>query len=337
MRILIVFGRRILTLITFVSSVVICQGALEEERVWTGSNGRSLRGSFHRLLPDGKQVEIVTPQGKLISISLQNLCEADRKFILNGGVNPASVAVEEATGDPKAFKPTAYPNRDRIVFVPLDENDGAFANRLAYQLWISMLWWDAEGLIPIPSKGDPKLSRNWLHRRLARIDVRDRVTLEAELKELYAGKAVFRTYTEKRDLSPKRLSELASGPNLVTLWMRPENDHYWMEALISSVAESGDCVMFIDGKRLVGAMKVLEAIDPDNLAIRVAFHCSNPGDFPKSLQGKPPVLLAETSNERCVVIKPYILIAEGAESPPPPDPGFPVCVKPAPQGQPLGE
>lgn len=334
MRLLLVFSKHIRTFLMLVSSVVLSHGALEDERVWTGTNGRSLRGSFHRLIPGGKQVEIATPQGKLVSIALENLCEADRKFILNGGEIPEAA---EVTGDPKAFKPTAFPDRDRIQFDPPNESEGDFAKRLAYPLWMTMLWWDSEGVIAIPSKGEPKLRRNWLNRRLSRIDFQDRVTLESELKELYAGKAVFRTYTEERDLSPKRLSELTSGPNLVTLSVQPDNKHYWEVVMIASVAESGEFVMFIDGNRLVGTMKVLDAAGPELPATRVAFNVSNPGDFPKRMQGTSPVLLAEPTLDRCVVIKPYILAAEGADSPPPPDPGFPVCVKPTPKGPSLGE
>ena len=48
-------------------------GELNEERIWTGVTGKTLRGIYVRSLDDGKKVEIATTQGAIVTIALANL------------------------------------------------------------------------------------------------------------------------------------------------------------------------------------------------------------------------------------------------------------------------
>ncbi len=56
-------------------------GDLEGERVWTGANGKTLRGTYVRTLEDGAKVEIRMSTGKLQVIALENLSGGDRQLV----------------------------------------------------------------------------------------------------------------------------------------------------------------------------------------------------------------------------------------------------------------
>ena len=76
------------------------------ERLWSGINGKSFRGTLHQLAADRTNAEFLSTDGKLLTVALANLIPEDRERILNpppGG--PA------AAGDISQFKPIASPSR----------------------------------------------------------------------------------------------------------------------------------------------------------------------------------------------------------------------------------
>ncbi len=65
---------------------VLGASAAESSRDWTDIKGRKITGKL--VGKDGKAADILLPSGKRAKIPLENLSEADRKYVANADVHP---------------------------------------------------------------------------------------------------------------------------------------------------------------------------------------------------------------------------------------------------------
>lgn len=128
-------------------------------RRWTGLNGKSIEGRLHRLQKD--KVTFLTADGKLVTVALANLIEADRKRLTESPDNP-----QETSG----FKQLPQADRSKIPELSSENLETPAMGSPAEALWISLLWWDATGVLPLPEKAlKSKDPAAWLHEEILKV------------------------------------------------------------------------------------------------------------------------------------------------------------------------
>lgn len=96
------------------------------EKIWTGSNGKSFSGIYHRISADSTQVEILTVQGKLLTVSFENLIKADQEYVLAQNTEKPVPAVEPSAVDlpppvkAEVIKPLSESREPAWVYPRLD-------------------------------------------------------------------------------------------------------------------------------------------------------------------------------------------------------------------------
>ena len=310
------------------AAAIASADGLRDERTWTGKNGKTLRGTYHRLRPDGKQVEILTGNGTLLAIALENLCDDDQAFIRGGGVPVAPDTPVAPQGETVDFRPCAFPERSSFTWVPTEDAGGKFPKDWQKALWTSCLWWDASGVLDLPVADSSRKHQRFFKDLLKR-ELRSADDAVAALESIYRGSAAFRTFSEPKDFRAERLASFATGPNLVFLYLSPKGAIRSRLAMLESITPDGNFVLHMGERRLVGKVR---SGGPDHPRIphgESVFHVSNTQDLPPDLVGKTEELETSGTYTRCVVVKPYVYAKPGTASPPPPDADFPVCVPPA--------
>ena len=155
----------------------LCAPGVSQERHWTGVNGATFLGTYARTLDQGKKVQFLTSEGKVVTVALENLCEKDRELILSfEGKAPAKPAPAAAIKE--AFKELPVAARMRIPTLKPKDFGGTDDESLVDALWVSLLWWDATGIVPIPKTGDIERKAEWLHKELSRY-----ISIESDRQE----------------------------------------------------------------------------------------------------------------------------------------------------------
>jgi len=230
------------------------------ERLWTSKDGKTFRGSFHRVLPSGDKAEIADAQGKIYQIPLSVLSDADRALILKSPPVPAA----------RVYKELPVLDRSRIPVI----NQGDFGQKSSDCVPSSfcnfLLWWDQEKVLEIPKRGDFQKKADWIHTLMARLCVtrNNSGTSLSVVKEAF--EKYFKTelaevatceYEEDYDLRPENMARHTVGANATMLGMtiidsRNKESGHWV-ALIS-VDPTGKLVFQTWGARFEGELKVLE-------------------------------------------------------------------------------
>lgn len=298
-------------------------GALGEERVWRGGNGKSFRGTFHRLSPDGSKAEFVMDSGKIVSVALDNLIQEDRDLVLKSGGKQ-----ETRNSDAAAFKPDAEPDRTRMPVLDPKQFDRASDEEMVDALWISLLWWNQEGVLPVPAKGEFEKRAEWLHKTLTRHVAaagRSAASLEDArngvleyFKEELAEVAACRIHVEQTDLSPARLASLARGANVVILKLTMTYDNgrdFSACAALESINETGRFAIHLLGRRLTGRVKALEKKkDGDHPVAPLEFVLDDNSELPEFYRRNGAVFtmgLPDKSWNGVLVVKPYVYAVPG--------------------------
>jgi len=87
---------KLLGLLLITSLLPLAAGELQNERYWTGVNGKRIKGVYIGTVEGGTKVQIATPNGHLLTIALDNLSKGDRELIEHA--NAPAPAPAPATG-----------------------------------------------------------------------------------------------------------------------------------------------------------------------------------------------------------------------------------------------
>ncbi|MBK1826962.1 hypothetical protein [Haloferula rosea] len=312
----------------------------DDVRTWTGKNGRSFRGQLARILDE--QVEIISTSGKAYKIGIHNLSEADQRFILeqsspkNDEDGPAALPTWESSGK---FKPHTI-DRSKIPIISQGDFGQKASDCVPSAFCNFVLWWDTEGYLEIPKRGDFEDKAEWIHSQMAR-HCGTRNTSGTSLQEAKEG---FTEYFEKRledtatlrfkadyDIRPQNLARYTVGANATMLGMSirrgPRHDSGHWVALISA-SPDGTIVFHTWGQRFIGKITVLEE-DPTDVTIggqtipRTSYEIKvqNQEDLPERMkEDSVQFLLIPEQWDGIYTLRPYAFAEEGKPSPPPLDP-----------------
>lgn len=308
------------------------------ERVWTGVNGKTFRGSFHQLTADRQKAEFLSTNGKLLTVTLDNLIPADREWILNPVKPPAEPA---AAGDSGKFKPDALPSRQLTPSLDPKSFGCPTDKSLVDALWISLLWWDQTGVLEVPKKGDLESKAEWLHKKLTRTVVNggDNVTAEDAkqgVEEYFSEElekvAACRINIEPRDFSAVRLAGSLQGSQAVVMRMSMQYSNggdFAVSSVLESMTEDGKFVIHVFGRRYSGSLKPIETGKSEGKAVAKT---GPPGSVPSEYvldrrqdlpdyyaQNEARFFMGLKTWNATVVLKPYVYLTPGKPVPLPAD------------------
>lgn len=251
-----------------ISSAAPAEPMPTDERTWTGTNGKTFVGYYHRTFEDGgKKVQFADSAGKVITVAFENLSEKDRELILaiegKASEKPAAPAVDTS----ELFKKLPAADRKKFPAVETDEVGTTDYESLVHALCGALLWWDEQGIMPVPKSGDFEKKVDWLYKELTRA-VEERGDETASLQQAKGGLA---EYFEKRmeetgacrsvivtEVDAEHLSRAASGNSIVILKMTMTYSNsdkaYATAAALESMGPDGAFVMHLNGRRLTGKM-----------------------------------------------------------------------------------
>lgn len=309
------------------------------ERLWTGVNGKTFRGSFHQLTADRKKAEFLSTDGKLLTVALDNLVPDDREWILN----PAKVVAVDpaAPGDIGLFKPVVSPSRNLTPQLDPKSFGCPTDKSLVDALWISLLWWDQTGVLEVPKKGDLESKAEWLHKKLTRTVVNggDNVTAEDAkqgVEEYFSEElekvAACRINIEPRDFSAVRLAGFLQGPQAVVMRMSMQYSNggdFAVSSVLESMTEDGKFVIHVFGRRYSGSLKPIETGKSEGKAVAKT---GPPGSVPSEYvldrrqdlpdyyaQNEARFFMGLKTWNATVVLKPYVYLTPGKPVPLPAD------------------
>lgn len=329
---------RLLLLLALVSPPAKAE-SLGVERIWTGKNGKTFRGTLVEKLEGGKLLQFSDTHGKLLQIASANLSEADLRFIESVGKSPET---PPQAGDPGAFK--VLPVLDRTKLPIINQGDlGQKSNDCVPSSFCNfLLWWDQEKLLEIPKRGDFEAKAEWIHSKMARYcgtrntagtsadDARKGFTkyFEEELGDL----ATLR-YHEDHDLRPENLSRYVSGVDaamleITTLQANGSTGGHWVSLV--SLEPDGRVVFNTWGARFNGRIKVLKASDAKISingkavpATTYEIEISNRGDLPEWVNvSQIRFILDPEKWDGIILVRPYLFAGKGKKSAVPADPLF---------------
>jgi hypothetical protein len=297
-----------------------------DERIWSGINGKTFRGNFNRVMPDGTSAEFYTDRGKLVVVALSNLIERDRQLIFDRDKKDAPAVA----GDPAAFKPQPTPNRSTIPSLDPKKFGASNWEAMVDALWVSLLWWNQSDILEVPKKGDWERKAEWLHKELTRkmastgkssTTLEEAKTgLEKYFEENLKEVAACRILIEKDDLSFSRLRLFCAGANVVILKMTMTYDNgrdFSVGTALETIGDDGKFVFHIFGKRFTGMAKAVPAEGKD--ARKVEFVLDDPKDLPAYYaQNGARFFLGGNSWNGALFITPYIYLTPGKPVPLPP-------------------
>jgi len=318
-----------LPVLAFVSALLVgfAPAQVAPERVWTGVNGKSFRGTLHNLSPDRKKAEFLSSDGKLLSVALDNLIPNDRESILN----PSKVTPTEpaAKGDINQFKPVTSPNRMLTPLLDPKTFGCSTDHSLVDALWISLLWWDQTKVLEIPKKGDLAAKAEWLHKKLTRAVVVGGDNVSAEdakkgVEEYFSDElenlAACRVTIDQKDFTPTRLAGYLQDSNAVVMRMSMQYANgrdYAVSSVLESMKEDGKFVIHVFGRRLAGRLKPMEKEKQMAGAATVTeYVLDRPGDMPEyyGTNGARFFMGMKTWNAT-LVLKPYVYLTPGKAVP----------------------
>ncbi|MEM1084291.1 MAG: hypothetical protein AAGI48_09220 [Verrucomicrobiota bacterium] len=310
-------------------------GELDEPRNWTGINGKIIRATYGGTIEDGTKVILTDGRGRRLEVSIANLVEADRKLIasregpLPGDTAPAS--------DFKTIPPL---DRDNLPVISQGDFGSKASDCVPSSFCNFLLWWDQEGILEIPRRGDFDKKAEWIHTKMARNcgTGNNRGTSTREATE------GFRKYFEKEipesatlnirsdfDLRPENLARYTTGEVATMLEMtirtgaRHDSGH-WV-ALVEA-SSNGKLVFHTWGARFEGFMKVIEenseTIVRDGQKVpRTVYeiHVANREELPEWFQNSDRRFILDPVNwDSIYVLKPYVFSVPGRRVPAPKDP-----------------
>lgn len=316
------------------------------ERIWTGANGKNFRGTFHRLAPDKKTADFLSTEGKLITVSIDNLSAPDRELLLNPTrapktapaslpEDPAPAGEKSSVGQmlpaPEGFSAIRQPHRQISKLMVPKSYGGTNSGDLVDAAANAIAWWDQSNVLAIPSRGDDFDKIRWVRKRLDGMmkggknpDANDlKLGIEkyfaSELKDI----ATCRVTLETKDFSVKRMAEMAKGADAIILEMSMTYGNgrdFSVNTHLETITEDGEFSMILHGKRLFGILKppVKKGL-PESDGPTLEFVISNPTELVDfHIENEARFHIGARIWNTIIAVRPYIYAEEGKPVPLPP-------------------
>ncbi len=322
-----------LSMIVLTSFSALGQANLDPtaERIWTGTNGATFRGTYARTLDLGAKIEFLTSTGKVVRVAIENLSKKDQE-VIHGFEKKLQGKPETPASIEDDFK--KLPAADRRLIperVPKDFG-GTDGEAMVDALWVSLLWWNAFEVMPIPKSGDFERKAEWLHKELTRY-VGQSGSSASSLEE---GKEGVEKYFEKRledtgackvtivqeGLNPGKLSGLITGNDIAVLRMSMTYENgkgrgYSICAALESVAADGAFALHFFGNRFTGKMVLTEATakrPPHRQSYDLVLNDTQ--NLPKYFQDQEPLFQVIPGGwNGLLLVKPYVYKEPGKPVP----------------------
>lgn len=316
-----------------ISSAAQAAPSPTDDRTWTGTNGKTFVGFYHRTFDDGgKKVQFIDTAGKPVTVAFENLSEKDRELILVFEGKAPAVPATPAVDTSEFFKKLPAADRKKFPTVESEEVGATAYESIVHALCGSLLWWDAEGIMPVPKSGDLERKADWLYKELTR-SVEERGDETASLQQTKDGLA---EYFEKRmeetgscksviltQIDTDILSRIAAGNSIVILKMTmtfaDPDKAYATAAALESMTPDGTFVMHLNGRRLTGKMTVAPGKKGERDGAKVyQFAVTNPEaihEYYKSRGAK--FSIANKSWNGVLVVDPFVYKTPGKKAPVP--------------------
>lgn len=323
----------------FALTMACLASPLDAERVWTGKNGKTLKGAFIRLMDDGNAIELATAEGKFLKVELANLSEADRQFVETHALPPKP---GPAGPDLSAFKDPGNPNRSQLPVINQKDYSPSAVDCVPSSICNFLLWWDQQGILEIPKRGDFDDKAKWVHERMFRYcDSRnDQLAGPAEAQKAIheyfqrnlSDVATVRTQMD-RDLRPENLARYAKGAvgTMMPVTLRYKNGHefgHWVA--LATADEQGKLSFVTWGAKFDAVLKPLEVIATpvtvDGQSVPGStweLEISNRGELPERMRtNEVRFILNPAKHDGLLVMKPYVFATPGKPLSAPDDPLF---------------
>lgn len=303
----------------WISGVLLLSAA--EERVWTGVNGRTFKGSFHAFSEDRTKAVFLTSDGRQIAVGIDNLVAEDRERLLN----PVAPVKPAANGG--GFKEIPDANRSLIPSLSPKSFGGSDNESLTDAVWISMLWWQKAGVLEVPKSGDDDSKAEWLHKQLGRALSRGgrsaasldsaKEVVEEFFVEHHKETATVRASILNEKLSLMQMVATLKGADAVimnlTISYQNERD-FSICTVLEQLTPKGEFAFHVFGRRFHG--KVVTAADGTH-----EFSILNREDLPShyATQGAKFYYKSSYSWNGLLVIQPHPYAVKGSPSPLPPE------------------
>lgn len=351
---------RLLPLILTALMLPLLAAPLDEERLWTGKNGKSFRGIFIRVVENGAKAEIASNTGKVFTIDIDNLIAGDR-LLIRSAMAKKKAAEDEAKArkeakkdkkevdedeEPEGFKRPPVTPRATLIAVDPDDVGSRKSDPVLNTLWQFVCWWDARDILPIPKKGDAEDRMEWAHERLARYCrvrsgtsvIRPRQALEglAEYFEENLANLATVNLALDTDFNPETLQRYCDGINAVTLKMTMTyaggSREYTACAALESIDEKGNAVLHVWGQRKNARITIKDR-RPNRAVFRAEYLSQASSSYTvtfDNLDGipdhirkqKPSFLLDPNDHDVVILAKPHLFEVAGQRRPRPKDPLF---------------
>ncbi len=237
-------------LIPLLATAACAAGDLHEERTWTGTNGTRLQAKYVRTLEDGERIELLTSAGAKVTAAIANLSAEDRELVASLGADPPEA------GSGGGFKILIEPDRETLPIISQSDYGNKASDCVPSSFCNFLLWWDEQGVLPIPKRGDFDRKAEWVHSRVARYCV-TRNTRGTDLDSASEG---FLKYFERE------LAGVAAMDFHVDFDLRPENLARYTTGNYATML----AITIRDGPRHdSGHWVALASAEPDG---RIAFH-----------------------------------------------------------------
>jgi hypothetical protein len=314
---------------------------LTDLRNWTGTNGKVIRATYAGTQDKGAKVVLVDTQGKFLVVSVSNLIESDRELIEQKG-QPASEEDKPKAGSSSAFKTFPQLDRDKLPIISQGDFGSKASDCVPSSFCNFLLWWDQEGVLEIPKRGDFDKKAEWIHSRMARY-CGTRNTAGTSARDATEG---FTKYFTKEigdlatlrihidyNLKPENLARYTVGEAAtmleVTIRSGPQHDSsHWVA--LSEAKPDGSVVFHTWGARFKGKLEVMEAneettsisgqtVPKTTYEIKIQNH----DDLPEWFRDSGRRFILDPMNwDSIYVLKPYVFATPGKRADPPVDPLF---------------
>ncbi|MCX6873095.1 MAG: hypothetical protein NTW21_04715 [Verrucomicrobia bacterium] len=131
---------------------------------WHAADGRSFEGVFLGSTPDEAKAAFAGPAGIRLAVDSAQLTAAERTR-LDDLTRSGAAARAAALAAP--FRPASSPERTKLPLLNQEEF-GVLANDCVPNAFAAfLLWWDQQGVLAVPHRGDARSKADWLHQRLS--------------------------------------------------------------------------------------------------------------------------------------------------------------------------
>lgn len=278
--------------------------------------------------------------GKLAEIAVKDLSEADRIFI-NRAADTAARSGKPLLETDAVFKRPGLADRSTIPLLNQGEYGQKASDCVPSSFCNFLLWWDQQGLLPIPKRGDFDDKSEWVHTRMARLcgtgnnsgtSYRDAIVGFSKYFSKEVPDQLASASKIDYDIRPENIARYVTGYNATLLGLTTERGSKksgHMVALVSATPD-GEVVFHTWGHKMKGRIVILEKKDKDiprsygdtwrNINATIyEIKIEKDDQFPDWITQTR--FLLDPENWDCLtIVKPYVFAQPGTASPAPDDP-----------------